>query len=324
MVTIKDVASRAGVSITTVSRVMNNRGPLSEATKKAVYDAMKELGYLPNDVARALGKNSLNIIGLIVPTIKHPFFGEMVHEFEYETYLRGYKLMVFASNYDYEKEKQCVSLLRRNMVDCIIYASHSMGTDFLEDIHIPAVTLENVFSGLPAILSDNAQGGNLATRHLIARGCKKIVHISGQQDLRLSADERTKAFIAACEKKKVAYRIYSADEKMLNEMDYSNLISRVFNENPDMDGIFASSDIIAAQCIQAAWSFGYRIPEEVKIVGYDDICLSRMTYPPLTTVRQNIKDLVKTAMDTVVDLIEEKDVPDIQTIPVTFIERRTT
>ena len=103
MATIKDVASKAGVSITTVSRVMNDRGPLSEATKKAVHDAMEELGYFPNDVARALGKNSLNIMGLIVPTIKHPFFGELAHACEDETYRRGYKLMVVASDYNEEK-----------------------------------------------------------------------------------------------------------------------------------------------------------------------------------------------------------------------------
>ena len=105
MATIKDVASKAGVSITTVSRVMNDRGPLSEATKKAVHDAMEELGYFPNDVARALGKNSLNIMGLIVPTIKHPFFGELVHACEDETYRRGYKLMVVASDYNEKKRK---------------------------------------------------------------------------------------------------------------------------------------------------------------------------------------------------------------------------
>ena len=115
MATIKDVASKAGVSITTVSRVMNDRGPLSEATKKAVHDAMEELGYFPNDVARALGKNSLNIMGLIVPTIKHPFFGELVHACEDETYRRGYKLMVVASDYNEEKEKRCMDILRRNM-----------------------------------------------------------------------------------------------------------------------------------------------------------------------------------------------------------------
>lgn len=324
MVTIKDVANRAGVSITTVSRVMNDRGPLSEATKKAVHDAMEELGYFPNDVARALGKNSLNIIGLIVPSLKHPFFGEMVHEFEYYCYSRGFKLMVFASFYDVEKEKNCVSLMRRNMVDCIVYASHSQGSDFLEDLKIPAVTLENVFPGIPAILSNNMQGGTMASRHLIAKGCRKLINISGQRDLRLSADERTDAFIKECQCKGVEYKIYSADEKMLKDLDYTDLISRIFYEQQDMDGIFASSDIIAAQCIQTALSMGYRIPEDLKIVGYDDISLSRLIYPPLTTVRQNVKELVRTAMDTIMAIIDSKEVPQRQILPVTFIERKTT
>ena len=93
---------------------------------------------------------------------------------------------------------------------------------------------------------------------------------------------------------------------------------------PDMDGIFPSSDIIAAQCIQMAGTLGYRIPEDIKIVGYDDICLSRLLYPPLTTVHQDIKGLAKTAMDTVEELIEGKQVPESQVVSVSFIERKTT
>ena len=210
------------------------------------------------------------------------------------------------------------------MVDGIIYASHSMDSDFLGDIHVPTVMVDNMFPGLPTIMSDNVQGGYLAARHLIARGCRNMIAISGQEDLHLEADQRTEYFAKECERQGVSYKLYSADEEMLREMEYSSLISRIFNENPDMDGIFASSDIIAAQCIQAAAVFGYRIPENLKIVGYDDICLSRLIYPPLTTVRQNIKDLVKTAMATMIALIEGKEVPATQIIPVTFVERRTT
>ena len=324
MATIKDVASKAGVSITTVSRVMNDRGPLSEATKKAVHDAMEELGYFPNDVARALGKNSLNIMGLIVPTIKHPFFGELVHACEDETYRRGYKLMVVASDYNEEKEKRCMDILRRNMVDGIFYASHFLSREFLEALRVPAVTLNNEFSGLPVIHSDDVQGGYMAARHLIGKGCKCMVHISGQQDLHLSADVRMTAFIKECERQGVACKVYSASEQMLWDMEYMPLINRIFMENPDMDGIFASSDIIAAQCIQMAGTLGYRIPEDIKIVGYDDICLSRLLYPPLTTVHQDIKGLAKTAMDTVEELIEGKQVPESQVVSVSFIERKTT
>ena len=105
---------------------------------------------------------------------------------------------------------------------------------------------------------------------------------------------------------------------------FGNEMLRIFMENPDMDGIFASSDIIAAQCIQMAGTLGYRIPEDIKIVGYDDICLSRLLYPPLTTVHQDIKGLAKTAMDTVEELIEGKPAPESQVVSVSFIERKTT
>ncbi len=324
MITIKDVANKAGVSVTTVSRVMNNRGPLSEATKKAVHDAMEELGYLPNDVARALGKNSMNIIGLIIPGLKHPFFGEMVHEFEYYAHERDYKLMVFATEYDTEKEKRCINLMRRNMVDGIIYASHSVGGDFQKGIHIPAVIVENEFNGIPAILSDNVQGGTMAARHLIARGCRNLVHITGRRKQYVRPDSRTGAFLAECERSHVPCKVYYTTRDMFVQMEYSEVIGQVFGENPDMDGIFASSDIIGAQCMQAALSLGYRIPEQIKIVGYDDTCISHLTYPPMTTVRQNLKEIVRTAVDTLMDLIEGKEVEAVQKISVAFIERRTT
>lgn len=324
MVTIKDVASRAGVSVTTVSRVMNDRGPLSEATKKAVHDAMEELGYFPNDVARALGKSSMNIIGLIVPTIKHPFFGELVHACEDDTYRRGYKLMVVSSGYNEEKEKRCVDLLKRNMVDGILYSSHFLSQEFLEALRVPAVTLNNEFSGLPAIHSDDVQGGYMAARHLLGKGCRHLIHISGQQDLHLSADVRMTSFKQECERQGAVCKVYSASEQMLLDLEYHTLINQIFMENPDMDGIFASSDIIAAQCVQIAGMLGYRIPEDIKIVGYDDICISRLLYPPLTTVHQDMEGLVKTAMDTIGDLIEGKQVLETQLVPVTLIERKTT
>lgn len=324
MVTIKDVANKAGVSVTTVSRVMNNRGPLSETTKRAVHDAMDELGYLPNDVARALGRKRLNIIGLILPNLKHPFFGEMLHEFEYYAHMRDYKLMVFATDYDTEKEKRCIDLMRRNMVDGIIYASYSVGGDFREGICIPSVILENEFNGIPAILSDNAQGGTMAAKHLIARGCRNLIHIAGRKKPHVEPDSREGAFVAECERSHIPCKVYYTTPDMFVQMEYSEVIGQVFGENPCMDGIFASSDLIGAQCMQTALSFGYRIPEQLKIVGYDDTCISRLTYPPMTTVRQNLKEMVRISMDTLTELIEEKEVPAVQKIPVMFIERRTT
>src|SRR5690606_7773253 len=126
MPTIRDVAERAGVSVTTVSRVLNNRGYISEATRRKVYQAMKELDYQPNEVARSLFRKRSNIIGLIVPTVEHPFFGELTFQVETYAYSRGYKVLVCNSQLNAAKEQEYIGMLRRNQVDGIIMASHTL------------------------------------------------------------------------------------------------------------------------------------------------------------------------------------------------------
>ena len=119
MPTIKDVAERAGVSVTTVSRVLNNRGYISQATRTKVYQAMEELDYQPNEVARSLFRKRSKIIGLIVPTVAHPFFGELTSYLETYAYSRGYKVLICNSQLDASKEQEYIGMLRRNQVDGI-------------------------------------------------------------------------------------------------------------------------------------------------------------------------------------------------------------
>lgn len=158
-VTIKDVAEKVGVSVTTVSRVLNNRGYLSESLKQKVNDAMEELNYHPSEVARSLLRKKSNIIGLILPDISHPFFGEVTKHIEAYAYEQGYKLMLCNSLHHKKKEKEYIDLLRASRVDGIIMGSHTMSVNDYKSINLPLVSLDRQISkSIPFIASDNYQG----------------------------------------------------------------------------------------------------------------------------------------------------------------------
>ncbi|NLL09128.1 MAG: LacI family transcriptional regulator, partial [Firmicutes bacterium] len=194
MPTIRDVAEKAGVSVTTVSRVLNNRGYISEATRKKVYKAMEELDYQPNEVARSLFRKRSNIIGLIVPTVAHPFFAELTAYVETYAYARGYKVLICNSQLDASKEQEYVGMLRRNQVDGIIMASHTLEVEEYKKLNLPVVTFERFISNrIPYVTSDNYQGGKLAVELLLERGCKMIAHMCGSLHLDMLANQRHRA-----------------------------------------------------------------------------------------------------------------------------------
>ena len=276
MATIVDVARLAGVTPTTVSRVINNRGYISEKTKKRVQEAMDELGYQPNEIARSLTKQKSNTIGVIVPHISHPYFAKLISNLENEAAKKDYKIILCNSKEKAEKEKQYLDMCKSNTGG------------------IPVVLLEKNFEeGKLGIQCDNYQGGKLATEHLIECGCKKILHLSGVIDEEMPADNREKAFIDVCSKNEIEYFIKKYDIDTYNQMNYYDYIKAALNEIEGVDGIFASSDLIAAQVIQVCNEIKIRIPEDIKLVGFDDVDISQLTTPRITTVHQPIKEMAR-------------------------------
>lgn len=327
MSTIKDVAKSAGVSIATVSRVLNKKGAVSPEAEKAVNRAMRQLDYHPNRMARALVRGKNNTIGVVLPFFNNPFWSEIAQEIERNAKDQGYHVLFSISPGGEKELEQCISYLRASQVCGIIQtfsASQEVWSAIVKNVGVPFVALISDLKGVPSIVSDDTQGGILATRHLIARGCKNLVHISGDLHLIKHADERTFAFVEECKKKNVAYRIYESQPTKLTQEDNAELINRIFYENPQMDGIFASNDIIATQCVSYALSQGFRIPEDIRIVGYDDISVSSQIYPPLTTIRQNYAMLARAAVRAVVDIVHGKEPKPLEIIPVELIERKTT
>ena len=163
MATLKDVAKETGLTVTTVSRVLNNRGYISEETRRKVYDAMKKLNYHPNEVARSLSKQSTNTIGVIVPHIRHPYFAELISNLESQAYRHQHKILLFNSQEKNEKEYEYLEMCSSNRVAGIILCSGTVGVNEFQGLNVPLITIERFLeNGTGAVECDNIQGGRLA------------------------------------------------------------------------------------------------------------------------------------------------------------------
>ncbi|APC38987.1 LacI family DNA-binding transcriptional regulator [Clostridium estertheticum] len=323
MATIKDVAKIAEVTVTTVSRVLNNRGYISQITRDKVHEAMKQLDYQPNEIARSLFRRKSNLIGLIIPNVAHPFFAELTSYIEYYAYKAGYKILLCNSYQDSVKEKDYVEMLKRYQVDGIIMGSHTVDTSDYLSPTLPIVALDRTFTNnIPFVTSDNYHGGVLATNLLIDRGCKKIAHISGPLEINTPANKRYQAFMDVVLARKVNFVI---KQTKLDIFDgYEKLAYKLFEDYPDIDGVFASSDMIAASIIHVANLVGKDITKDLKIVGYDDINIASLIVPSLTTIKQPIEAMGELAVKILIDLLEKKEVDIENILPVTLVERKTT
>ena len=325
MATIVDVARLAGVTPTTVSRVINNRGYISEKTKKRVHEAMDELGYRPNEIARSLTKQKSNTIGVIVPHISHPYFAKLISNLENEAAKKDYKIILCNSKEKAEKEKQYLDMCKSNRVAGIIICSGNVESNKINTGGIPVVLLEKNFEeGKLGIQCDNYQGGKLATEHLIECGCKKILHLSGVIDEEMPADNREKAFIDVCSKNEIEYFIKKYDIDTYNQMNYYDYIKAALNEIEGVDGIFASSDLIAAQVIQVCNEIKIRIPEDIKLVGFDDVDISQLTTPRITTVHQPIKEMARLSIELIDAKYNNIEVNEKTILPIKLIIREST
>ena len=325
MATLKDVAAETGLTVSTVSRVLNNRGYISDKTRKKVYDAMAKLNYTPNEVARSLSKKTNNTIGVIVPHIRHPYFAELISNLERACYNRNYKMFIFNSREKQEKENEYLEMCRSNRVAGVIMCSGTVNLDVFNGLNIPIITIERFLeNGTAGVECDNIQGGRLAAQHLIDRGCRHLIHISGVHENTMPADDRATGFTEICQKSDAGYKIIETSARQYNNMEYHEILEDMLKSNPETDGIFASSDLIAAQLLQICHKLHIRVPEDLKIVGFDGSYVASVTTPPITTIHQPIKEMAQKAVECLADTVEGKIVPTRTTLPVSLVVRETT
>ena len=325
MATIKDVAKLSGVTVTTVSRMLNNRSYVSDKTKKKIRQAMKELNYTPNEIARSLITKKSTLIGLIVPSARHPFFSIIIDYVEHYCSKHNYKLLLCNSNREIEKETEYFDMLNGNKVAGVIIASHTQNLSSNIVVDSFVISIDRVIAPhIPSVCSENYQGGVLAAEHLISKGCKKLAHISGSSYLDMDANKRYFGFKEVCEREGVPHVVIDASEEQFFSMHYEQMIANLIDDNPGLDGIFTSNDILAAQVIQACYNKGIKIPDEMKVVGYDDIDLCTLCTPKITTIQQSIDNICQYAVESIIAKSEGESVPISVTFPVKLIERETT
>ncbi|CAH0118073.1 HTH-type transcriptional regulator DegA [Paenibacillus sp. CECT 9249] len=324
MATIKDVAEKAQVSVTTVSRVLNNRGYISQATREKVFRIMKEMNYQPNEIARSLMRKRSMMLGMIIPTIAHPFFGELAYHIENYASSLGYKMLICNSRMNQRKEKEYIDMLKSNRVDGIIMGSHTLDVSEYIQLQQPIVTLDRRIADIPYVSSDNYRGGVLAAELLIRKGCRKIAHICGNLSLDLLGNLRSESFLDLLQKNDIETVVIELGTDVFESEDYENMITRLFEDHPDLDGLFASSDMIAANVIKVCASLGIAVPESLKLIGYDNIQFSALTNPALTTISQPLEEMGILAVDLIDKLVSGEQVRMEHILPVTLIERSST
>ncbi len=323
MTTQKDVAEKAGVTVTTVSRVINNRGYISEETREKVYQVMDELNYRPNAAARSLSKKRSNILGIILPDVSHPFFSSFLFHFENYAYQKGYKIMLCNSQLQPEKEREYLNLLRAQQVDGIFLASHTLDIAGEVKVDLPLITFDREIEGIPYICSDNYQGGRIAAQHLIKSGSEELVYIGGNMDLALLSNKRYEGFKEHIEEKGFECRIFETDINSFERKAYPKLAEEVFAEYPKVDGIFAGSDLLAAAVVKEALKRNINIPEDLKVIGYDGIDYLSLFTPEISSIRQPLRKIAKKAVEVLIEAADGKEITDNFVFDVEFVNGDT-
>lgn len=303
MAGIKDVAKKAGVGVGTVSRVINHTGYVAEDTRKRIEAAMQELNYTPNELARNLYRNKTGIVAIIIPDLEHPFFAAFCKAAELELYQLGYKTMVCSTVEIGNREQEYLDMLQRNIVDGIITGAHTLNDEAYQKVGKPIVAFDrDLGPDIPLISSDHKQGGRLAAEKLLQNGCTRIMTTTEEYFTNSPFVERYSALTEVLRQNgKELVIIKTAWNRF--EFDYFYDTMRQYLEMyPDIDGIF-TEDMTAICCVNILKNMGRRVPEDVRVIGYDATLITRMAQPVITAVRQDITALARACARTVVKRI---------------------
>lgn len=318
---MKDVAREAGVSLGTVSKVINGI-PVGEHYRKRVEAATKKLGYQVNNYARGLKTNKTYCVALIMPSLRHPFFAVLVDELTECLMRHGYRSILMLTKYDSVVEKNCFTLAEQNKIDGIIALTYS--PDLEVDESISVVTIDRHLSNnLPCVSSDNFRGGEMAAEKLIELGCRKLLFLRIGAKIVGEAEKRGPGFENACRNANVPY-----ESVLLNDGDtelpfYQFLDKHIQDGKLDFDGIFCNSDGLAERVCEFLRNRGIRIPEDVQIIGYDGIIDYATGRFGCSTIVQPIPEMAETAVKFLLNQ-EGSATPSNIMLPVYFAPGGTT
>ena len=304
MARIKDVAKEAGVAPSTVSLVLNKKGYVSEETRLKVEAAVEKLNYIPSEMARNLSLQRTNIIGVIVPSISHPFFSELAEALETELYSLGYKMMLCCTKYKENSERKFIEMLKRQTMDGIIMGAHSLDVSIYEGLKEPVVAFDRYLNdNIPIVHYDHCAGGRLAAEAFLQHDCHHVIGIEGYQGVHTPANDYHKVFHETMGQHGVTTDILEMPWNAFTYEDFLATAEKLFTEYQDIDGIFGS-DMAIASCMRVATQRGYHIPKDIKMVAYDGTGITQTGIQPITAVRQPIEKLAAIAAQKVVSKVK--------------------
>ncbi|MCA0986534.1 LacI family DNA-binding transcriptional regulator [Guptibacillus algicola] len=322
MVTIKDVAQEAGVSVATVSRVLNDNGYVGAETREKVMKAITKFNYSPNEVARSLYKRESRLIGLLLPDITNPFFPQLARGVEDEVNQAGYRLLLGNSDESIQKELDYIQTFAQNNVVGMISATNHVDHELYEALALPLVLLDRTSEDYPAVYADGREGGLLAAKALVEKGAKRITVMKGPSHIK-PAQDRFRGAIEYLSQEEVDFSVMSTTSYSFE--DAKGWAEELFSKYSDTDAVIASNDIVGIAILHEALRLGKRIPEDVQIIGYDDIPQSSLSYPTLSTIRQPAYEMGKQAAKLLITIIrKEQEIERSIQLPVELIERNTT
>ncbi|TPF91795.1 LacI family DNA-binding transcriptional regulator [Bifidobacterium sp. UTBIF-78] len=312
MVGMRDVAKKAGVSLSTVSLVVNNTGYVSDVMRAKVEAAMRELDYIPNELARNLYHDRTNTIGVIMPTIVHPFFATLTAALQREFASRGLKTLLCSTADANTGEGEYVDMLQRHMMDGIIMAAHTEHpADYWTSIRRPIVAFDRFLgAGVPTVRSDHEQGGRLIAQHLIASGAHHVILAGGPRAqfsggttfptvrYHLTVERMLAAAGIACDYVEVgAVADVTAHEAMAR---------RIFDRYQGVDAI-VGADVVAAMALQEAGRRGIDVPRDLQVIAYDGTLITELAGKRLTSVRQDFPAIAAALADCMNEQIAAGD-----------------
>ncbi len=308
MVTIKDIAKRLNLSYSTVSRALNSSSLVNEKTMRRIQEEARKLGYTPNALARGLVLKKSGIIGMIIPDITNPFFPALARGAEDRAVERGYNLLVCNTDWNIELETRHLKLIQEKKVDGLILSSINLENKYLETIierGYPLVFVSRVYPGVDVnfVGMDTHYGGYLAGKHLVELGHREIAFVGGKFSIG-SVQGRFLGFLKALKEAGIEFNSSLAVEGEFNiESGYEKAIG-LFRSNRQITAVFAANDLVAVGVIKAVRELGLSVPEDVSVIGYDDIFISSIPGIELTTVFQEKRKMGELAVDLLLDEIE--------------------
>jgi LacI family transcriptional regulator len=327
-VTLRDVALHAGVSQKTVSNVINDWPYITDETREKVQIAIKELGYRPSMLASSLRTGRTNTIGVVISDITNPFFGQLIHGIEEVLSSSGYGIFLANTNEDLEKETNYLERMVRWGVDGLMLFGSRASSELLTNLvgaNIPIVSENSLAerANMTVIAIDNINGGRLAVKHLIERGCQRIAHL-GAPEQRKAPDLRFAGYREALE---AAGREY--DPALVKRFSpsirsgFQAAMQMLKEQHPD--GFFCYNDLIAIGALVACRRLGVRVPEEAAVVGFDDIAMAALVEPGLSTIRIHQVEMGRRAGRLLLERLENNSSSiDHVTLPVELVVRRST